>query len=171
MSLYHAQDSFEPPLTDTEKKQHWGTPPPSTGPIARPLANDTGQPLLPVLVRNLKAKMASPERTAPSKEKTDTSRENTAPSVPAMNFDYGFRFGIEQRARQLQAQVLGELTATLFHKATGWIKRVASGIFGRAGITSNVHGEGKKRESFTGTVLDMSHDYWQARARFFGSGL
>ncbi len=168
MSLYQAQDSFEPPLTTQEKKQHWGTPPLSAGPIARPLVDGSGRPLLPVLARNLRAKMATDERTV---ERTVAKGENTVASVPAMDLDHAFRFGYEHRARQLQAQALWDLTATFSRKAAGWIKRVAGGIFGRSEVGSGAQGEGKKRKTLTGSVLDMPRDYWQRRARVFGAGL
>ena len=168
MSPYYVQDSFEPPLTTQEKRQHWGIPPLPAGPIARPLAHGTGDPLPPALAKNLKANMATEERTG---KHTGASGENTLASPPAVILDHGFRFGIEQRARQLQAQVLWDFTATFSRKAAGWIKRVAGGIFGRSGVGSAAQVAGKKPKTLTGADMDLPRDYWERRARFFGAGL
>ena len=176
MSPYYVQDSFEPPLTTQEKRQHWGIPPLPAGPIARPLAHGQGDPLLPALAKNLKANMATEERTGKRTGKhtgkhTVARGENTLASPPAVILDHGFRFGIEQRARQLQAQVLWDFTATFSRKAAGWIKRVAGGIFGRSGVGSAAQGAGKKPKTLTGADMDLPRDYWERRARFFGAGL
>ena len=168
MSPYHAEEAFEPPLTTQAKRQHWGIPPLPAGPIARPLAHGTGDPLPPALAKNLTANMATEEHTG---KHTVARGENTLASPPAVILDHGFRFGIEQRARQLQAQVLWDFTATFSRKAAGWIKRVAGGIFGRSGVGSAAQGAGKKPKPLTGADMDLPRDYWERRARFFGAGL
>lgn len=157
MSIYHAQHTFEPPLTRQEKRQHWGIPSQAEGPIARPLVDGLETPLLPVLAKNLRAEMAT--------------RENTAAIAPAVDLDYAFRFAYEHRGHQLRARMVWEFTAAFSREAALWIKRVAARLIGRSGEDSGIGGKGRNNYPLTNADQDASRKYWEQRAFFFGAGL
>jgi len=157
MSIYQPQASFEPPLTDQERNQHWGTPSQAEGPIVRPLVDESGNPLLPALAKSLKTEM--------------TAVEPIVPSTLADDLEYAFHYAYEYRGHQLRAQMLWDFTASFLGKATGWIKEVAARFVRHSGKVADNLGEGKWPNYANENVLKVPSDYWARRAQFYVTGL
>lgn len=156
MSIYQPQASFEPPLTEQERNQHWGTPSQAEGPIARPLVDESGNPLLPALAKSLKTEMETQDKTA---------------AIPAVDLEYAIHYAYEYRGHQLRAQVLWDLAATLSRKTAAWIKGVSAWFFSRSWKIADNLGEGKWPNYPYENVLKVPSDYWARRAQFYVNGL